>query len=273
MSLSFKPRDLAPGGGLIDDVDVTFRNCHFRFFHYPEGGNGKIPPAFVAELEGADGESVEQVWTCGDHTKVAPSEDGKTAVQHPLETRAQYLVALGEKGLTVTSNFGMLITSLVAAGFPEDEISDRADGLDGLKVHVVRKERPAFKGKSNNDPFKQGGDQKAAEVLVISAILERPGGKKVAKPATKAATPAKATEKAAEPEAGDLAAEVQGHLLALLTSDKYKDKGLPKSAVATEIFALVKSQKNATDIMKLCIKDDILKNGPWTYENGVLKLG
>lgn len=192
---SFLPEDMVQGG-LIDDQDVTIKSATFAMFDYGGKSESGASLALRLELEDTDGGIHEQFASLGKVAteNFAPSEDGFNIVQ------------TGEKSaLNKGSNYEHFMTSLLAAGFPSTLLKNGINGMDGTKVHVVRKK---IERKGGNFMFqKEGG----SEVLVVTEVLSLPGeggGKKAAggaKAAPAKAAPAKASAAKAAPadDAGD----------------------------------------------------------------------
>ena len=71
---SLNPENFVEGGGLIDDVDVTFKECIFDMFDY----NGKVVPGVPSlkiTMGMEDDEEAVQYYSVGSANDWIPSED------------------------------------------------------------------------------------------------------------------------------------------------------------------------------------------------------
>src|SRR3990167_6088446 len=125
-----KPSEFVEGGGVVSDVDVGLKEVAFVLWDY----NGRAPvrnPAIMAKMVEDEGTEHVQYWSAGQSKDWMPSEDGKK------------LVAVGSgSGLNSGSNAGILLTSIVNAGFPEDKIGDDITVFQGMRCHVIRVPAP-----------------------------------------------------------------------------------------------------------------------------------
>jgi hypothetical protein len=155
--LSLRPSE-AVQGGLIDNVDVTFKSAAFQLFDYQ--GKAEETVALRIEMVDEDDAVHEQFFSVGNPKFYAPSSDGDG------------LVMVSDKGsLAKGSNYIEFMTSLVNAGFPEPALDEGISVIVGTKVHVVR--RPATKrsGGIINQP---GEGQREKTVLEVSKLIELP---------------------------------------------------------------------------------------------------
>jgi len=256
--VSLNPADAIEVAGIIDDVDVRLTNCRFCEWDY----NGKFvtnPKCAMAidlqslEEDAQDEEPITQYWNMGDAADWKPSEDGKSPAG--VGTR---IVSTGNVEFLNASTNGMkLFQSLVDAGFPADDLGDDLAALEGLAVHVKRV------------PSKRKGlertDGRPDTVLVVSAILEEEKPAKGKKAARKTPVAAAGTD---SPE---LAERATGILVELLT--EHPDGIIAKREVPAKLVPKVKGDKDKNAIISLLFKDEFLSSGPWTYENGMIKLG
>jgi hypothetical protein len=231
---SFNPDDFITGG-LLDDVDVTFKNVKCEMFDY--GGKSAAAPAVGIDLvTGAetDGEApYRQHWTVGSAENWEPAPDGKS------------MVPIGkDPGFRKGSNIHLMLMSLKDAGFPMERLTDgNITTLEGLVAHVVRK--PAPKRPNLNKRERTDADGKAYEdkILLIESIVSLPwetekasGGTVEPKPKAgkgKAKAEAKAETKAAAPEAGDADEKAKTILMQLVVENggKILKKDVPSLAL------------------------------------------
>ena len=239
-----KPSEMVEGGGLISDVDVTFAEVRFEMWDY----NGTVPvanPAIKAKLvEVEGGAEFIQYWSAGQSKDWMASEDGKR------------LVSVGSgAGLNSGSNAGILITSIVNAGFPEDKIGDDISVFDGMKAHVIRQAAP-----KRNIQKAPRADGRVYEdtVLVVSKVLQLPWEKKGGAASGTTTT------------SGDISEKVTGIVLEVLGAN---NGTLPKQQLVTKVFQHAKSDSDRNKIVQMVHKDEFLKAGPWSYEGGVVTAG
>jgi hypothetical protein len=222
------------GGGLLNDVDATIKKARFTMFDY----NGKSPaasPCLKMDLETSDGEDHEQYWSAGNARDWKPTKDGKG-----LESLK------GQSGLVKSSNVAILFNSIIDAGF--DGLEDDVSVLDGLDCHWIRipaPERPGLKKRQRED-----GREYEQTVLIVNNINSGGGGKK------KGASSGDVEEKATEV------------LLAVLSDNP---DGVEKKSIPTKAFKLLKGEAMKNEIIKVLFDDEFLSNGPWSYEDGVVK--
>lgn len=152
------------GGGLLDDVDVRWKDPHFTS-EAPEGYSSDSDSLFfMVTLVQADGTETDQHWSAGKLEYFEPSKDGGRAIP------------VGDKqDMSSSTNFAELMNSLIEAGFdeadlPEDDIRE----LDGLEVHMVRKAQPKRSGLKNRE---DDDDSRPRTVLVVSELLKTPDEK------------------------------------------------------------------------------------------------
>lgn len=242
-----KPSTFVEGGGLLGDVDVTFKSVKFCMWDY-NGSQPTANPAIKAELVEESGEVNEQYWSCGQAKDWVASDDGKR------------LIAVGSaSGINVNCNGGIFIASVVNAGFPEDKIGDDISVFDGMKAHVIRQ---VTKREGLTKAPRADGRTFDPTVLVVSKIHKLPWE----------GTPtqqAQATGGAGGGE-GSLEEYVQGVILDVLSKE---GKGIPKAQLVTKVFQEVKNHPKRNDIVQMCHRDSFLGSGPWKLEGGVVSMG
>lgn len=251
------PSGMSEGGGLLDDVDVTFKSCRFVKWDYA----GKVPTSIpaaevVMELEGVE-EGVKQYWSAGNANDWMPGPDGKT------------LVAIGKATAIVSSsNLGILLTSIVNAGYPEDKLSDDISELDGMECHVARVPAPKRSGLTRAPR----ADGRAFEdtILTVSKIHKLPWEKKAAKGGGKGKGGGKAKVEAASGTAEDVATASTDALMAVLAENP---DGVAKQQIPGLVFKAIGDSPLRNAVVKLVFTDDFLKEGPWEFADGKVKLG
>jgi len=266
MGISLNPETFVEGGGLIDDVDVTIDKARFELFDY----NGTVipgVPALALHMTDPEGEEVVQYYSMGKPEDWEPSEDGTT------------LEAIGSAtAIRMTSNGGILLKSLIDAGFPVDKLGDDISSLDGMKAHVIQ--IPAPKRTGIKEKPRADGKVYEKTILVIGEILTLPWEEDEEKPKSKAKAKAKPKAKAkakakAKPEAeeveeeagdDDVGAKAVAAILEIL-----EDAGtVTKKELPAKIFQVMKTDPDRNAVVKLVFDDEFLAEGPWEYDDGTL---
>jgi len=100
-------------------------------------------------------------------------------------------------------------------------------------------------------------DRKYEEtILIVDSIIALPGGES-----------GKVTNEASDDE---FEGEMVGIVMEAL--EKAGDKGIPKKDLVKVVFNAFKTDKvKVSKAMGLLGNDEFLKNGPWTFEGGVVK--
>jgi len=266
---SLNPESFTEGGGLIDDVDVTFEECRFEMFDYQGAMAPPGSPSLKVVMKTEEDEKMDQYYSMGAAKDWLPSEDGTQ------------LVSVGSaSGIRASSNGGIFLKSLIDAGFPADKIGSDISVIDGLRCHVIRVPEPARSGLKKTKKQEEREEKYGPKtILVVSEILtlpwekEKPKGK--AKPAGK---PAAAKSKAApaptpvqeEAEGDGLDSAVNAIMGILAESGTATKKELPG-----KLFQVLKDDPNRNEAIKMAFDDDFLadEDRPWTFSDGTLVLG
>lgn len=144
---SLAPSDMSSGGGLIDDVNVEVVTSKAIQTDYKGTAAAMVPALeWTVSVEQADGKYEPHLdnkgqpesifWSFGDAAQWAASADGKYF--EPIGTKSQ---------LNVGANGGILIASVVTAGFPEDKLRDGdVSVFEGCKFHLIRVAAPKRSG-------------------------------------------------------------------------------------------------------------------------------
>lgn len=257
---SLNPETFVEGGGLIDDVDVTFKECLFDLFDY----NGKVVPGVPSlkiDMVMEDDEEATQYYSMGSSNDWIPSEDGSQ------------LMAVGKaSSIRMTTNGGIFLKSLIDAGFPVDKLGDDITVLDGMQAHVIRVPAPKRPGLKKQD--REDGKKFEETILIVGEIITLPWEKSKPKgaPASKKAAPkgkaapksAKSKTAKAEPEGDNDAAVVA--VLSILESEGT----ITKKELPSKIFQTEKENPDRNAIVKAVFDDAFLEAGPWAYDDGVL---
>lgn len=244
---SLKPSDAVEGGGLLDNVDVMWKEVLFEMWDY--NGTQAASPALKVAMELDDGGEAVQYFSCGKAEDWTPSKDGKKLV--PIG---------GARGLNKASNFMILLDSLIKADFPEDKIGDDCSVFEGLEAHMVRVPAPKRPGLA---PAKARADGRTYERtnLVVDKILKLPWEKKGAT--------SKSTSKESTGVDDAVAEKTTAAILEII-----EDLGKPitKQQLAGKVHTKLSKEKDkdAMAAAQLANKDDFLNNGPWSFEKGMV---
>lgn len=251
--------NMTAGGGLIDDVTVRVTNARFQLYGY--GGKAAPAPGLVVDFESTDpdveiaSEQAEQFWACGSAKDWQPSADGKR-----LESPSN------KSGIVRSSNLGMLIESLQAAGVSEALLAKAESdisSLNGLTVHVKRIQ---VDRKMANPKRDKDGQIILPTVLIVDRIVAEPGGKAAA--GTKPANGKPAAQ------ADDASVAAADAILTYVSENGQYTKG-----DAAKVFKAMQSdpvaKAHAVNAFKLLAKDDFLSSlpEPLVYANGIVTLG
>lgn len=249
---SLNPSSFTEGGGLLDGVEGTWKECRFTLWDY----NGKIEvpgPALMVTLD-VGGEETVQYFSAGSAKEWAPAKDGKT------------LVKVGAvKGLSKSSNIGILLNSLLECGFPPDKMTDDCTVFEGMITRFARIEAPKRAGLEQKPRKSADGTKEYAPTnLVVAEIVRYPwdapkagagggkkaaGGKAAAAPAADDTVTAVATEKVME--------------VLMANPD-----GLAKKDLIMKVFQACTGDPNRAKITAAINSDEFLSAGPWSYEGG-----
>jgi hypothetical protein len=235
------------GGGLLDDVDATIEEAAFVMFDY----NGKAPvpiPAAYLKLVGEDGEAHDQYWSIG--KDFSPNEDGSGLVATGTAT-----------GINKGSNFGILMSSIVEAGFPENRLGESIKVLEGLKCHLARVAAPK---RSTQRAPRADGKVYDETILTINKIYQLPWEKGAGK--------GKVGGKGAKVvgvEDSSLDEELQEAITGILLE---KGGEVTRQQLAAAVFQSLKENPNRNAMVKRAYEDEFLKNGPWAYDKGTISM-
>lgn len=265
---SLNPAD-AVAGGLLDDVDVTWKNVKYEMYDYE--GKADAAPCLAADMvtgaESKPEDIVRQRWSCGSSDNWEPSPDG------------MYLVPIGsETELRKASNVIVLMGSMVQAGFPASALSDGAANVfEGLQAHMRRMEGP----KRGNLPQQQarrvvGGKEyeRDNKILLVEKIIALPGKQEEAAPKKgKGKAAAKDEAKTAEPKAADQTG-IDAKAKDLLTRIILEGDGkAAKKDIPSLGFKILGNDPDRNKILAVLFKDEwIAANGFAVSSDGVITL-
>lgn len=254
MAVSLRPSTFAAGGGLVDDADLTVKCARFEMNDY--GGKSDSGPQCVLKLTVADDEGAEfeQLYSTGQG--FVPNEDAD-----PDKSGVEILPIGNKTAPSGSSNFALLINSVVNQGFPEDLLDSGSIAvLEGLKGHWNQVAQP----KRANLPTRPGQNDRPKTTLLLTSLISLPGEKAPAKPgATASKTAAKSgagtTVKADTPATtGDsaLTEELVGELMAVVANGPVK-----KVAIAPALFkGIDNTNQNKKALIAMAGKNEVLSS-------------
>ena len=119
---SLSPSTYVEGGGLLNDVNVKWKECRFELWDY-QGTQPNAVPALKVTMEVEDMEEpVDQYFSAGSARDWIPSKDGRKLMSAGVA-----------RGINKTSNLAILINSLIEAEFPPDRIEEDCTVFEGLE--------------------------------------------------------------------------------------------------------------------------------------------
>lgn len=258
---SLKPSEMSEGGGLLNDVNLTWKNVGFVLWDY----NGKSPtnsPALKITLVDEDGGEQGQYWSAGDAKNWVPSPDGK---------RLQSVSSVEKQN--ISTNMGILIKSLVDSGFDEGLIGDDVSIFEGLVAHMIQVPAPKRGGTVARTP-RADGRVFENTILVVDSIVTMPGAKAGAKRRGAAST-AKAAPQAQNN--GELDAVSVKTLKKILEDNlgAHPD-GLLKAELPRLVFNELRANKELRNSVTTQLNDDEFLTGGgegvWEYVDGKVSL-
>jgi len=263
---SLDPAD-AVAGGLLDDVDVTWKNVKYEMYDYE--GKADAAPCLAADMvtgaESKPEDIVRQRWSCGSADNWEPSPDG------------MYLVPIGgETELRKASNVIVLMGSLVQGGFPASALKQgMASTFEGLQAHMRRMEGPK-RGDFAKSPRRVVGGkeyERDNKILLVERVIAMPGQ------AEPAASKAKGKKAAAKEEAAtgtgsgggagrDAKAKDLLTRIILEGDGKAVKKDIPSLG-----FKILGSDPDRNNVLAVLFKDEwITANGFAVSSDGVITL-
>jgi len=261
--VSLNPESFVEGGGLIDDVDVTFKETLFDMFDY----NGTVTPG-VPSLKvtlDVEGEEMIQYYSMGASKDWAPSEDGKM------------LIAVGSAtGIRMSSNGGIFLKALIDSGFPADKLGNDISILDGLQAHVIRIPAPSRPGVKKSDKQKEREEKFGPDtILVVSEINTLPWEK--SKPAGAPKTAKAGAGKKAAPKAKAEASggndDIDGKLQELIMGMLAEEPVIEIKKLPIAVFKAAKTDPDRNAMVQRAAADEFLSSGPWEMDDGNLIMG
>lgn len=216
--VSIRPSDFVEGGAVPVDRNLLWEKCSFVLFTYTKKDGTPVATTVAAKInfKDDDGQEFEQHYSVGDPERFVPSKDGKT------------LIPVGAAvALSKSSNFYLLLSNLVSAGFPENKLDADISTLNGLYAYHMGIPEPKRAGLVRPAPA-DGKPARENVLSVPSKILRLPWEKKGAKTTAKAAP---ATEEAGEPDEAVSDAAISAVKTALGDGDS-----TTRQKVATALF-------------------------------------
>jgi len=242
MGVSIRPSEMTEGGAVPFNRNLRWTQCGFNLFTYVDkaGKKGATTTALRVVYVDDDGEEYDQQYSASDPTRFLPTPDGKTVL--PVGMTAEEYEALPEDKrpqLSKSSNFYLLMSNLVSAGYDESKLEDDVTSLNGLYTYNIAIPQPKRAGLSGQE-VKEGGRERT--LSVPSTILQLPGEK------PKAGAKGAAKKTAAAPAAE---ADVTAETLAFVakTVAAAGDDGITRQAIAVAAFAELKDDPNLNGVV------------------------
>lgn len=202
VGVSLRPSDAVEGGAVPVNMNLLWKECRFVIFDYD--GKGKPTTAFRLVSVNDDGQEFTQHYSAANPELFAPSDDGETPVAEYPEVGAvgKFLCPVkASQSLSKSSNFYILTSNTVGAGFPENKISDDASKFEGLYAYHIPVKQPVRVGLAGSQPAEGDGQTREKILSVPSQILRYPWDKKPAPVAGKAPVATAAKPVAGKPAA------------------------------------------------------------------------
>lgn len=202
--VSIRPSDMVEGGAVPFNRNLVWEECRWNIFDYTTK-EGKVVATAVAlrvKYKDDDGGEYEQQYSAGDPERFIVADDGKS------------IDAVAEGGaVSKSSNFHLLMSSLVSSGFPEDRLGDDVSVLDGLYTYNVALPEPDRPGLKRE---KKEGERERS-ISVPTQVLKLPWEKKGAAKGKPAAKPAAAP--AAEADSEEVMAQAVAAAVEMLAEE------------------------------------------------------
>jgi hypothetical protein len=245
---SFAPSDAVEGGLPLDGATVEWTNSMIEVFDYK--GKSEFPSCALGVdfVDAVTDESFERQYvSIGSDKDWQPTPDGKSMTY----------VGGGRGGVKLNSNFMQLMTSLVNAGYPEEELK-KGDItiLDGLVTRLIMVNAPKRDGVAQMRKGKDGKEY-PVRVLVVESIDRMPGEKKKRGKAAAKKTTKKAEEKVdkAEDTPEDSGSDEDLRIEAITAiSDILEDADgntISKAKLPTALIKKLQGDPNRNKIIKL----------------------
>lgn len=214
------------GGGLLDDVDVTFTSVRFGKTDY-RGSAATTTTALLVTMETEDGEEHEEIYSIGRKAEkvLMASPDGSRLVPRSGASEVQ---------LNSKSKAGMFLISLIDAGYENEGDPKDISQLEGLRVHVRRKALPKLDNVA---------DSKEGSVLLVADILEE---KSKGKATGKAAAKGKAADNGFDDKVAELIA----------TAAAESDEPLTMGDLRRALYKATKGEDDSKEIIIRATEED-----------------
>lgn len=254
--------DLGEGGGLADDFDFTVTGSK-AVNHDFGAAKGGVRPCWevTMDAEGYD-EPVITYYSVGKATEWMPAPDANGFT--PM-LNADQLVSKN-------SNVGQLVIQLQNSGFPSILLKEKGlSAIIGAKGHA---KRIPVENRPDGADAKDSRGQKPKMLLptAITYFEGMDGTDASARTATTTTTKGKGKAKGhTVQQAADSLANMAVDVISALL--KTESNGIAKGDLARKIFSYAQKNKveGKNEIMSLATTDEFLSDGPWVYENGIVK--
>lgn len=264
---SLRPSDMSEGGGLLGSegpVVLTWKEARFVLWDY----NGTMPtmsPALRIILEEEDGTVHEEYWSAGDAKNWVPSSDGKTL-------NSVSSVERQNRG----TKMGILMKSVVDAGFDESKIGHNVSIFDGMVAAMHQVPAPKRTGLSVPTPRADGRVFEKTD-LVVDEIIRMPGEKSATPKGRAGRTRNAQAAPALDPTSDDVVTTKARETVAAVLEANIGEHpdGLTKAELVKLVFAERRQDPDRNTIIQSVNDDDFLSRGSdglWEYEDGTVSL-
>lgn len=230
--VSIRPSEMVEGGVVPVDRNLTWEECRFALFDYTKRDGTVVATTTAARIKYTDddGQEYTQHYSVSDPERFVPSDDGKT------------LVPVGNaQSLNKSSNFFILMTNLVNAGFPENRLEEDISTLDGLRTYNIGIPEPKRSGLARTAA--EGEQARERIISVPSQILQLPGEKAKAGAKVTGKKPTAKAPSADEGNATGLALEFVGKIV-----DEVG--GVSRQDIAVRVFSDLAKDPNKDGIAR-----------------------
>ncbi len=268
---SMNPDDMGEGGGLLNDINLTWKETRFVLYDY----NGTVPvknPALRVLLVDEDGAEFEQYWSAGDAKNWVPSSDGKR-LQSVESTTSE---------VNRTTNTGILMKSLVDSGYDRAALATGdVSTLDGMVAHMIQVPAPKRDGVTASAAPRADGRVFEKTILVVDQIPQMPGEKKAAPKGRTRSAPAAQTKSATpanDPTSDDVVTTKARESINAVLEENIGEhpEGIPKAELVKLVFNHLRQDPDRNTIVQQSVSDDEFlmdgSQGLWVYEDGTVSL-
>lgn len=269
---SFNPETFSEGG-LIDNFVAELKNCRFEMFSYK--GKFADTPCFTMDMIDTEtGEQYEQqYWSVGASKDWLVDSDGQTVIPNNEDAT-----------IKKSSNFGLLLISMVNAGFPPDKLGEKAGDFNGMIAHFHRAAAPKRGTIGDTKTDSEGKEQKMT-ILEIDEIQKFPWEKGKDKGGKASGNKKKTSGSGGDSKKGKKDGGKDAK--SVVPDEAVKDKatlwllerladageGVPAKKLPTEIMRAHLKDPDRDALVQVIHSSEFLSGDEaWTYEDGMVTL-